>query len=73
MAFSSVLQRLQHDRTRSILMAPVTFYDTGDLETNYTCWPCDKIQEDGEYLACKIFSHSNLSAFVQETRGLLSR
>ena len=51
MAFSSAvfILRLHHDRTLSIFMAPVTFYDL-DLETNQTCWPREKIQNGGEYL-----------------------
>ena len=70
MAFSYAVL-LQHDRTRSIFMTPVTFYGLGDLETNWTYWPRDKIQNGGEYL----HSHhsSQLSAFVQKTRKLMSR
>ena len=59
------------ERDRSIFMTPVTFYDRGDLETNLICLPVTRFKMAEN--TCTIVSHSNLSAFVQKTRRLMSR
>ena len=64
-SFSSAVLLL-HDRTRSFAQRLEHFYERGVLELDLL--PLDKIQDGAERKICTIFSLSNLSAFVQNTK-----